>query len=134
MSLLLSSRFRIAACLAWCFTWPAIAVLLLQPLPFGLILRTDLLGHFVLFAAMTLTIFAFARSRAQIIALAALSVGYGLALEFAQAYVPGRTFDAADAMANAVGGITGCLVALFLLRRLNNAQAAMRTPSQGQPC
>lgn len=134
MTLLQSSRFRIAAFLAWCLVWPAIAVLMLKPLPFGLISRTDLLGHFLLFAAMTAAVLAFARSRAQIIALAVLSTGYGLALEFAQAYVPGRTFDAADVLANAFGGITGCLCALILLGRLISKHATMRHPSHGQAC
>jgi VanZ family protein len=134
MSLLQSSRFRIASCLAWCLAWPAIAVLMLKPLPFGLISRTDLLGHFLLFALMTLTVLAFARSRAQIIALAVLSIGYGLALEFAQAYVPGRTFDAADAMANAFGGISGCLCALVLFGRLITPHARTKHPSHGQAC
>ncbi|MGI9501353.1 MAG: VanZ family protein, partial [Geminicoccaceae bacterium] len=49
------------------------------------------------------------------IALCLLSIAYGIALEFAQAHVPNRTFDAADVIANAVGGIVGCLLALVLL-------------------
>lgn len=118
MQILLSPRFRIASCLVWCLSWPAIAVALLTPLPFGFIARTDLLGHLLLFAVMTVSIVAFARTRAQIIALALLSIAYGIALEFGQAYVPNRTFDAADAIANGLGGITGCLIALVLLNRL----------------
>lgn len=118
MQILLGSRFRIASCVIWCLSWPAIAVLLLTPLPFGLVSRSDLLGHFLLFAVMTTAVVTFARSRKQIIALAVLTGVYGVALEFAQAYVPSRTFDAADAIANAVGGIAGCVLALILLERL----------------
>ncbi len=118
MQILLNPRFRIASCLVWCLSWPAIAIALLTPLPFGFVSRSDLLGHFLLFAVMTAAIAAFARTRTQIIALALLSIAYGIALEFAQAYVPNRTFDAADAIANALGGIVGCLCALILLERL----------------
>lgn len=107
---------RIGCCLFWCLSWPAIAVLLLTPLPFGFISRSDLLGHFLLFWVMTVTVVSFARTGAQIVALAALTIAYGVALEYGQAYVPNRTFDVADAIANVVGGIAGCLSALAILR------------------
>lgn len=129
MHVLLNPRFRIAACLAWCLSWPAIAILLLMPLPFALLSRTDLLGHFMLFGVMTVSVVAFARSRKQIIALSLLSIAYGSALEFAQAYVPGRTFDAADAIANGIGGIAGCLCALVLLEWLIDWDARRRPPA-----
>lgn len=117
MQILHNSRFRLTACIGWCLCWPGIAILLLQPLPFRLIARSDLLGHFLLFGLMTLSIVAFARTRGQIVALSTLSIAYGIALEFGQAYVPNRTFDVADAMANAIGGVIGCLLALILLER-----------------
>lgn len=117
MQILLSPRFRITSCLIWCLSWPAIAFLMLTPLPFQPVGRSDLLGHFLLFAVMTIAVVAFARSRGQIIALAILSVAYGVVLEFGQAYVPGRFFDVADAFANAVGSLAGCLAALVLLER-----------------
>lgn len=118
MRVLLSPLFRIVACLLWCLCWPAIAILLLMPLPFALVSRTDLLGHFLLFAVMTAGLVAFARSRRQIVVLSLLAIAYGCALEFAQTLVPGRTFDPVDVVANGVGGITGCLFALVLLDRL----------------
>ena len=118
MQLLMNSRFRLAACVFWCLSWPAIALALLTPLPFRLISRTDLLGHFLLFFVMTAAVVAFARTRLQIVVLALLTIAYGIALEFGQAYVPGRTFDIADAIANGAGGIVGCLAALVLLERL----------------
>jgi VanZ family protein len=129
MQILQNSRFRLVSCLVWCLSWPAIAVLLLTPLPFGFISRSDLLGHVLLFAVMTVAVVTFARSRAQIITLALVSVAYGIALEFGQAYVPGRTFDAADAIANALGGFAGCLTALVLLERLVMASASSRKRS-----
>ncbi len=126
MQILLNPRFRLVSCLVWCLSWPAIAIALLTPLPFAFVSRSDLLGHLLLFAVMTVTIVAFARTRTQIIALALLSIAYGVALEFGQAYVPNRTFDAADAIANALGGITGCLIALVLLNRLVSRHARTR--------
>ncbi|MGI9419197.1 MAG: VanZ family protein [Geminicoccaceae bacterium] len=118
MQILLNSRFRLVAFVLWCLSWPGIAVALLTPLPFRLISRTDLLGHFLLFFVMTTAVIAFARGRLQIVTLAFLTIVYGVALEFGQAYVPGRTFDIADAIANGVGGIVGCLAALILFERL----------------
>lgn len=118
MQILFTTRARIGCCLLWCLSWPVLAVLLLTPLPFSFVSRTDLLGHFLLFAAMTIAIITFTRTKAQIIALSALTIAYGVALEFGQAYVPNRTFDAADALANIVGGIAGSLAALALLRLL----------------
>ncbi|MEZ5931491.1 MAG: VanZ family protein [Alphaproteobacteria bacterium] len=118
MRILHHPRFRLVSCLIWCLSWPAVAALLLTPLPFGFIARSDLLGHVLLFAVMSVAVVTFARSRTQIITLAVLSIAYGVALEFGQAYVPGRTFDVADAIANAVGGVAGCLTALVLLERL----------------
>ena len=136
MHVLLNLRFRIAACLFWCLCWPAIAILLLTPLPFALLSRTDLLGHFLLFCVMTASVVAFARSRKLIIALSFLATAYGSALEVGQAYVPGRTFDAADAVANGIGGITGCLFALILLERLigwDDRRRRLAASAEGSP-
>lgn len=129
MQILSNPRFRLVSCLAWCLSWPAIAVLLLTPLPFALISRSDLLGHLALFAVMAASVVTFARTRKQIVALALLSIAYGIALEFGQAYVPNRTFDAADAIANALGGAAGCLIALALLRRLFDKNLQPRRPA-----
>lgn len=118
MQILLNPRFRLVSCLVWCLAWPGIAALLLTPLPFALVSRTDLLGHLLLFAVMTAALITFARSRVQIVSLSILSIAYGIALECAQAYVPGRTFDVADAVANALGGMIGCTLALIMLERL----------------
>lgn len=123
MRILQNARIRLACCIAWCLCWPGIAVLLLTPLPFALISRSDLLGHFLLFGFMTAAVVTFARTRGQIVALSILSIVYGIALEFGQAYVPGRFFDIADTVANASGGVAGCLLALALLKRLTGKTA-----------
>jgi VanZ family protein len=100
----------------WCLAWPGIALLLLSPLPFAMVSRSDLLGHFLLFGGMTLLTVSFARTPLQILILATLTVAYGVSLDLAQGYVPSRTFDLADALANLMGGLAGCLGALLLLR------------------
>ena len=43
-------------------------------------------------------------------------VAYGISDEFHQAFVPGRSADAADVMADAVGGIVGIAAALAMRR------------------
>ncbi len=113
---LMTPRIRIVSCLVWCASWPVLAIILLTPLPFGFVSRTDLLGHFLLFGFMTIFLVLFVRTQAQIIALAVLTMIYSLGLEIAQGYVPNRVFDLADAAANLAGGIAGCLGALFILR------------------
>jgi VanZ family protein len=115
MHVLSRPRLRLSFFILWCLSWPGIALALLTPLPVKLISRSDLLAHFLLFGVMALAVVVFARSRWQIIVLGLLSIIYGVALEFGQAYVPNRTFDIADAIANATGGIAGCLTALALL-------------------
>jgi len=116
MYVLSNPRFRLSALILWCLCWPGIALLLLTPLPFQLISRTDLLGHFLLFCAMTLAVITFARSNRQIVLLSLMTVGYGVALEFGQGYVPNRFFDVADAIANVAGGLAGCVAAIVLLK------------------
>jgi VanZ family protein len=132
MSLYQSSRFRIVAFVAWCLVWLVLPLIMLKPLPFGFVSRTDLLAHFLLFAVMTIGVLAFIRSRSQIVVLGLLSIGYGLALEVAQAFVPGRTFDVADMLANAVGGITGSLCALILFGLFLSRPATARLPSHSR--
>ena len=132
MHVLSNPRFRLSALILWCLSWPGIALLLLTPLPFKLIARTDLLGHFLLFFTMTLAIVTFARSKGQIILLSLITIGYGVALEFGQAYVPNRLFDIADAIANGIGGIAGCLAALILLEYwVKPASLSENDPSDG---
>ncbi|MGI9435518.1 MAG: VanZ family protein [Geminicoccaceae bacterium] len=93
-----------------------IAIVLLMPLPFGFVSRSDLLGHFLLFGVMAITTVTFARNPTQIVILAVLATTYGVGLEWGQGHVPGRMFDIADAAANMIGGIAGCLGALAILR------------------
>jgi len=116
MPFLMTPQIRIASCLIWCLSWPVLAIILLMPMPFGFVSRTDLLSHFLLFGAMTLFLVLFARSQTQLILLAALTIIYSLGLEIGQGYVPNRVFDLADAAANLAGGVAGCLGALFIFR------------------
>ena len=116
MSMLKTSTARVTFCLFWCLSWLMIAVLLLRPLPFSLPGRTDVVGHFLLFAMMSLAVFLFARSKTQIMVLATITIAFGIALESGQAYVPSRYFDMADMVANVVGGLSGGLLACWVFR------------------
>jgi VanZ family protein len=57
----------------------------------------------------------FSRQPKQLAGLAIATVALGGALEFAQGFVPYRTADITDAIANGAGGLVGCAVALLVL-------------------
>lgn len=104
----------------WCVLWLAmIAVVIatclmpardLPPPPFS---NFDKIEHFGAYLAMSAyASMLFARMRAQALATAAL-IAMGVALEYAQATMTdSRSGDAADALANSLGALTG----LFLAR------------------
>lgn len=48
-----------------------------------------------------------------------LIAGYGLLLEIGQRYVPGRSYDLLDAVANAGGAILGAVIPYFRSQRLS---------------
>lgn len=48
---------------------------------------------------------------------AAMALGFGLSMEFAQAVLPYRAFELADMVANGVGVVLGLLVSLLILPR-----------------
>jgi VanZ family protein len=51
-------------------------------------------------------------------------LGLGVLDEFHQHYVPGRTMDARDAAADAVGVVCGILIYLYLVKKINRAAGA----------
>lgn len=111
------SFIRTAWFLLWCLSWPVITLLLLKPLPFPLPSRSDLLGHFLLFGAMSASVILFARHRVQILILTAVTILLSLGLEAAQAFVPHRLAEWPDALANMTGGLAGGFFALLIVRR-----------------
>jgi hypothetical protein len=76
----------------WGVSWLAVAALLLLPIggvpvPGG----SDLVGHFLLFAAIAFAAVGFARAPAQLAWLAFVTIGLGVTLEYAQGFVPYRS-------------------------------------------
>lgn len=113
--LLFDRRARLVCAGIWGVAWLGVAALLLLPLDVPGVGRSDLVGHFLLFGAMAFAAVSFSRQPKQLAGLAIVTVALGAALEFAQSFVPYRTSDVTDAIANGVGGLTGCAVALLVL-------------------
>jgi VanZ family protein len=59
-----------------------------------------------------------AHSQGQILLAAGLAAGYGLFDEFHQYFVPGRSADTFDVIADAAGGMLGVLLMVAITRRL----------------
>ena len=105
-----------------CLAWAAIAALTLTPgssLPSAGLPGVDKLAHFALWAVGALALrFALRRGRgwparrAAVVAFG-VAVGLGVAVEAAQALVPGRSPEALDVVADALGAS----VTLWFMRR-----------------
>lgn len=99
----------------WCLSWLGVSALLLSPIGAPAIARVDLLAHATLFGTMALATVTFCRRPLDLILLTLLTILAGGGLEWAQSFVPYRTFDPLDAIANTVGAAFGFGVALCLL-------------------
>jgi VanZ family protein len=99
----------------WSAAWLLVAVLLLIPIPGGVPEGTDKVVHFLIFASLAFGAVGFSHRASQLAGLALLTVAGGTALEFAQRLTPWRTFDLADAAANALGATSGFALALVVL-------------------
>ena len=99
----------------WGAAWFGVAAALLLPLGVSTPGRSDLVGHFLLFGAMAFGAVGFSRRPGQLAYLALATIAFGTALEFAQDLVPSRTFEAIDAVANAIGALAGYAAALLVL-------------------
>jgi VanZ family protein len=94
------------------FIW----VMSLIPLSMPDVPNSDKIGHFMAYSVLALW-FGLARQRqlGRIFILASLM---GVAIEFAQALTPYRSFDTRDMLANAGGALLGTLLTLAILRCL----------------
>ena len=81
--------------------------------PPGLDSGWDKLNHFGAFALLTVTACVGYTSRWRV---AAALLGYGIFIECVQAFIPERTAEAADVLADAVGIAIGLAVAAIFLR------------------
>ncbi len=113
MRKLLWLLFAVAACAVVYFT--------LQPGPSGSVFTWwDKLQHFIAYGTLSLLAGLTAQSWRRALLYALLLALAGYALEFIQPYV-GRSYDLADALANALGCIFGfgaSRIVLLLIRRL----------------
>lgn len=112
----------------WCLIWIGVLVGSLQPvqeLPLGM---SDKLVHFLCYAAMTAAIVGFCHDARGLLGWAAFVVVMGGLVEIGQHFVPTRSMDLDDFLADAAGAAVGTLLALLWLvavvRPLRRAAAA----------
>jgi len=115
MARLFDPRTRLICAVLWVLAWPAVAALLLLPMPIAGPARSDLAAHFLMFAGLAFGAVSFSRRAGQLAGLALATVAGATLLEFAQRLVPYRTFDLSDAAANALGAGSGYALALIIL-------------------
>jgi VanZ family protein len=75
-------------------------------------LPNDKLLHLVSYAVLALPVAMAASSSQQVVAGAVILLGAGLAIEFVQHFIPGRSFCTRDLLANAVGVVIGTVLGL----------------------
>jgi VanZ family protein len=115
MARLFDPRTRRVFTALWAFAWLGVAALLLSPLPAAGPTHSDLVAHFLLFAAMAFATVSFSHRPGQLALLTLATIAGATALEFAQGLTPYRTFDLTDAAANALGAASGYGLALVVL-------------------
>ncbi len=100
--------------------WLAVSYLALTPDPPPQIdTGWDKANHILAFASLAgAAMLAFSPARSKPAVIAALLVVYGILIEVLQSFVPGRTADAADVVADAVGIALGLLAAWWLLHAI----------------
>ena len=113
--LLFDPRAKLVCATLWGVGWAVVALLLLLPLSLPGPSGSDLVGHFLLFAVMSFTAVAFSRRPGQLAWLAFATIALGIALEYAQAFVPHRSSEVPDAVANGMGALAGYAAALLVL-------------------
>lgn len=136
--LLFDRRPKLVCAGLWGFSWLAVAALLLLPLggvpvPGG----SDLIGHFLLFAAIAFAAVGFARAPAHLAWLAFVTIGLGVTLEYAHGFVPYRSSEIADGLANTLGGLAGyaaALLVLYFVIRPAETQLALATRPYNPGC
>ncbi len=117
---------RAASCAYWCL----LSLLLLHPDPWSLLRIEKLPGgtggrgvHFVVFVGLAFFTLA-ARWPVRGGLLASILIGYALAAEALQAFVPNRVADPIDAAENVVGLIVGALIWRAVSRTRHGEKAA----------
>ena|SRR5689334_1614531 len=115
LRLLLDPRVRRGLFLLWWALWACVGYLSLTPirLPPG---TSDKLLHFTGYALMSAAAVGFCHTRHRLALWAALATAFGGGIEIAQAFIPYRSCELLDFVADAAGAALGCLTAqLWLL-------------------
>jgi hypothetical protein len=97
----------------WCLAWLVVASKSLQPgieLPLGL---SDKAVHFTAYAVMAAAVASFCHLPARVLGWVGLTVAASAVLELGQHFVPSRSTDGLDLVANASGAVCGTLLALL---------------------
>lgn len=109
----MSSR-RLLLMLLWFAGWAVVAWLMLTPKP-DLAVSHDKLAHFATYLVLSSLPLSFCTGQRGLAMVATLTLGLSAALEYAQSFVPGRSFELADIAANSVGTLTGYAIAAMLM-------------------
>lgn len=80
----------------------------------GAVPGSDKLWHWAGYLLLALPIPFLVGGRTRVWAAGAVLVAYGIALEFAQEFVPGRSFEVADMVANSAGVLSGAMAGWWL--------------------
>lgn len=80
----------------------------------GVVPGSDKVWHWGGYLVLALPIPFLFRGRQKVWAAAAALVAYGIVLEFGQDFVPGRSFEVADMLANTAGVLSGTMAGVWL--------------------
>ncbi|MEK0084237.1 VanZ family protein [Benzoatithermus flavus] len=115
MRILIDARTRMVLFSLWCLGWAIVLVESLEPMtgtPFGL---SDKLLHFMGYAVMTAAVASFAHERRGILCWTLFAILMGGLVEVAQDFVPTRSMDIYDFLADSAGAAVGATAALLWL-------------------
>jgi VanZ family protein len=115
LRLLVDNRVKRALFTLWCVGWLVVFAVSLRPieeLPYGM---SDKLLHLLSYAAMTAGVAGFCHERRGVLGWAGFAVLLGGLVEVAQHFLPPRTMELGDFLANGTGAMIGAAVALAWL-------------------
>jgi len=110
----MSSR-RLLFVVLWIVAWVVVGWLMLTPASPDLPPVHDKFAHFAAYLVLSSLPLSFCTGQRGLALVAALTLLLGVAIEYAQSFVPGRSFELADIAANSVGALTGYALAAMLL-------------------
>src|SRR5687768_8466726 len=112
---LLDPRLRRLAFVAWWLGWGALLLATLSPQPDLPLELSDKTWHVLGFALMTAAAVGFAHEARALLGWAAFALLVGAVVELGQTFVPSRSPDIRDFVADAIGCAVGLVLALLWL-------------------